>query len=337
MTKMTEKEKLALIYRIISGYTIINGYIIDTATDSLLNESLDIYKQSIIKHRFEGLMTKEFAKNILIVKGLWSFTDDNNLIELDKSIDNCKLELYNNYTMPSSQVKQIRNRLETIKRIKAEKLNIKHFLDRYTIEGLADYNTEMYIFNKLVLNKDYKPIEVNGIVLERLITQYKLSWPSNSDLRLIARSEPWRSFWAIDQNCFRVLGDEQKALIMFSKMYDTVYEHPDRPEDMIINDDDALDGWFISMKRKHESEKVKNKQNALTNRHPRAQEIFVASVDKSGRPLSEQEAKEIAEMNDIRGKLVQKQISDLVQQKEVVRDMDIPSIRLEVANGQRKE
>lgn len=334
---MTEKEKLALIYRIVSGYTIIKDYVIDTATDSLLNESLTVYNQAIEINRFEGLMTKDFAKNVLIAKTIWNVNDDNNLIELDKSLDDCKLELYNNYGMPSSQIEKIRNRLDIIKKAKIQKLNIKHSLDRFTIEGLADYMAEMHVFSKLVLNKNYERINVNGVLLEKIIQQYKLTWPSNTDLRLIARSEPWRSFWSINPNCFRVLGDEQKALIMFSKMYDTVYDHPDRPEEAVINDDDMLDGWFISMKKKAEAEKSKNKQNILTNRHPTAQEIFVASVDKSGRPLTDQEVNEISNMNDIKAKITKKEITELVKQKGVVRDMDIPSVRLEIVNGQRKE
>ncbi len=306
---MTEKEKLALVYRITSGYTIIKNYVVDTPTDSLLNESLAVYEETLYKNRFEDLITKEFAKNVLIANGLWKPSDDNNLVELDKSLDSAKLELYDNNGMPKGQIEAIKKRIELIKKAKDKTLAIKHSLDRYTLEGLADYNTEMYVFSKVVLNKNYETIQLNPIALEILISEYKLCWPSNTDLRLVARSEPWRSFWVMNPECFRVKGHEQQALIMFSKMYDAISEHPHRPDESVINDDDMLDGWFLSEKKKMDAERGKSKQNVLTNRHPRAQEIFVTSVDKKGRPLSETEIKEIANMNDMRGKLIQKEIS----------------------------
>jgi hypothetical protein len=334
---MTEKDKLALIYRITSGYTIIKDYILDTVTDSLWNESLYVYKEVIEKNKFEGLLTEQDAKKILIVNGLWRFEDDNNLIEIDKSLDSCKLELYNNYGMPASVIRQIRNRLDIIKKEKNKKLNTKHSLDRFTIEGLADYASEVYVFSKSVLDRNYNKVEVNPIMLDRIIMEYRLAMPSNIEIRLISRTEPWRSLWSTNPNCFRVIGHEQNSLIMFSKMYDMVYEHSERPPEEVIQDDDMLDGWFISMKKKSDAEKAKSKQNVLTNRHPKAQEIFVSALSyedaRSGKGLNPSQISEVENMNDIKGKIIQKEISELVKTKEVVRDMDIPSVRIGVING----
>ena len=79
--------------------------------------------------------------------------------------------------------------------------------------------TEAYVFSKLVLDKNYKRIDINPIMLDRIIMEYKTIMPSNSELRLIARSEPWRSLWSTNPDCFRIVGNEQNALIMFSKKY----------------------------------------------------------------------------------------------------------------------
>lgn len=334
---MTYKEKLALIFRLTSGYTIIGDYIIDTAGDALVNESLAVYSQSLYKNRFENLLTQEQAKDVLIINSLWKFDDDNNLIELDKSLDNCKLELYNNYGMPASVIQQIRNRLAIIKDKKNEKLNIKHSLDKFTLEGLAEYSAELYMFSKLILDRNYQPVSLPVVQVEKLIGLFKAAWPSNTDLRQVARTEPWRSFWSANPNCFRVFGDEQKVLIMLSKMYDNVYEHSERPCDDIINDDDMLDGWYISMHRKAQAEKAKSTQNILTAKHPRAQEIFVSALSyedaRANKGLTETQLKEIAAMNDPRAQIIKKQISTLVQEKPIVRDLDIPIVRLEVQNG----
>jgi hypothetical protein len=39
-------------------------------------------------------------------------------------------------------------------------------------------------------------------------------------------------------------------------------------------------------------------------------------------------------MNDMRGKLIHKEITELVKNKDIVRDLDIPTVRLGVTNGQ---
>lgn len=318
---MTEKDKLALIYRIVSGYTIIGNYIIDTPTDSLINESLVVRSDVLQKYRFEGLLSENYAEDILIKKRVLTPQSAFNLKELDKSLDNCKLQLYQHYGMPSHQVKKIRNQLDLIKKKQAEQLGLRHCLDRFSIEGLADYIAERYIFSKILLDKNYKPITVCSTLLDRIIRKYKESWPSNGNLRLVARTEPWRSFWSTNPTCFRAHGDEQKVLILFSKMYDNVYEHSEKPVEDIINDDDMLDGWFISMKRKNEEARKESTKSVITNRHPNAGEIFMMAE-------TAQQAKEIEEMNDIRGQIIKGKINAGIKDGGLVRDKDILELRL---------
>ncbi len=318
---MTEKEKHALICRVVSGYTILGNYIIDTPTDSLTNESLVVYSETMYKNRFEGLMMEEDIEGLLFKLKMWTPKDTINLKELDNSLDDAKLELYTNYGMPETNVKRIRQRIEIIKKKKAEQLNTRHGFDRYTLEGLADYAAENYIFSKIVLNREYEPVKVAPMVLSRLINKYKQSWPSNADMRLIARTEPWRSFWSTNPTGFRILGDEQKVLILFSKMYDNVYEHPERPVDNIINDDDMLDGWFISIKRKNAEIKKENAKTAIVQKHPNAKEIFMAAS-------SPEHAKEIEEMNDARARIIKGKIEAGMKDGGIVRDKDIMELRI---------
>jgi hypothetical protein len=318
---MTDKEKLALIYRIVSGYTIIGNYIIDTPPDSLMNESLSVRAESIYKYRFEELLTEEDVERLLIRQKMWTPQDTANLAELDKSLDNCKLELYNNYGMPNTVLQKIRNQITMIKNKRNEQLNKKHFFDRFTLEGLGDKIAEMYVFNKTVLNKQYEPANINPVSLSKLISKYRALWPTNPNLRLVARTEPWRSYWGTDTNCFRILGDEQKVLILFSKMYDSVYEHSDRPVDNIINDDDMLDGWFLHMKKKNEEIRNENTKQLITQKHPKAGEIFLMVNN-------EEEAKEVEKLNETRAKIIKGKIMETAKTQELVRDKDILELRI---------
>ncbi len=140
-------------------------------------------------------------------------------------------------------------------------------------------------------------------------------------MRLVARTEPWRSFWSTNPRGFRITGDEQKVLILFSKMYDNVYEHPERPVDEIINDDDMLDGWYIFMKRKSIEEKKANAKDVLTKKHPNAQEIFMTAS-------TPEHAKEIADMNDVRANIIKGKREAGMKDGGIVRDKDIFELRI---------
>ncbi len=72
---MTDKDKHALIYRVVSGYTILGSYIIDTPTDSLINESLVVRADAIRKHRFENLMLQEETEKHLFMQKMWTPKD----------------------------------------------------------------------------------------------------------------------------------------------------------------------------------------------------------------------------------------------------------------------
>jgi hypothetical protein len=104
-------------------------------------------------------------------------------------------------------------------------------------------------------------------------------------------------------------------------MYDNVYEHSERPIDAIIHDDDLLDGWFISMRRKSDEEKKKDVKNAITKKHPKAGEIFMMAN-------SPEHAQEIEKMNDTRAKIIKNKMAQVGQVKGLVRDSDIDELRI---------
>ena len=96
------------------------------------------------------------------------------------------------------------------------------------------------------------------------------------------------------------LNNEQTSLIGWSRFYDGVYESLDRPNDDIIKDDIALDGWSISEDRKRKEEQKKSEgEKMLPDNMQNAGEILIPVKSK-------REQENVLALNDSYGKSVLK-------------------------------
>lgn len=329
---MTDKDKLGLVCQITSGYTFVehenNKYIIDVADDNLVGRSIDVYNEVLQSSRFDEFLDKDHIEFYLVKYKVWKPADKNNIVELQKSLDDAKLELYSLFGMPKTQIDKTKKRIELIRKSLGEKLSPKHYLEQFTLEGYAEYVAELYLFSQLIYDTNYNKVELPDFKLDRIVTKYKMKLPQIDVLRLLARTEPWRSIWGANKNCFRKIGDEQRMLVVFTKMYDNVWEHPERPPDGVIDDDDMLDGWFIHMKKKVEEERRETFKNKLEQRHGDAKEIFVFTN-------SQEEAQEVDQMNNTRAKVIKQRIENNIKTKGYSKDLDIPELRLEAEQEAR--
>ena len=137
------------------------------------------------------------------------------------------------------------------------------------------------------------------------------SYLIESDVRELARSEPWRSIWLMKEdtgqtlftNCpERELTYDQRNICVWSRMYDNVQESTECPDDEVINDDDMLDGWFIIQRKKQEKEKLESTVESMTNNSKIAnsQEVFIMTDNQ-------QQADMINSANSLHGQLLKKQ------------------------------
>ena len=68
---------------------------------------------------------------------------------------------------------------------------------------------------------------------------------------------------------------------MYSKLYDGAYEHPECPEDSVIQDDDMFDGWMIFQRRKREKSKTAKQVDSVIGAKQReAEELFIPSPNQ---------------------------------------------------------
>ena len=220
---------------------------------------------------------------------------------------------------------------------------IKNSFRNLTIEDYAlGIKNEFIIMNSiynaqntLVFNNpdaddhEYKKLQV---FIKEILEQNVIA----KNLRDLAKSELWKSYnnsSNIDQNGFNIT-DDLRHLINLSKMYENVRQHPESPDDNIIADDDALDGWFIYQNRKVIQEKKKTSILSKVRGNDNAGEVFILTNDK-------EETKEIIGLNDERTKKHIRGLSALVADGKSVDWCDVPyvqqNLRAEMAEIQKRK
>ena len=152
---------------------------------------------------------------------------------------------------------------------------------------------------------------------------------SIAQIREIARSEPWRSIWAVQKaDSFHTPAqewtDSQRYLASFSKMYDNVYESTECPPDSVVQDDDVLDGWFIQQRKKRDEAKQEQSTDHHFGNHKGRgrQELFVMARNQD-------EANAILNQNDAAGKAIIQTRKQVLKNAggEAVLEQDMPDVK----------
>src|SRR5690606_30724708 len=97
------------------------------------------------------------------------------------------------------------------------------------------------------------------------------------------------------------LNDEQRRLIVWSKMYDSIRESMDAPTENVIQDDDALDGWMLVQKKKREKDRRAEQveSSIKSDRIRNSQDVMIKT-------WNQEDAEKITELNDEQGNMFRK-------------------------------
>lgn len=284
--------------RIMSGYLIFfyqgDRYELRYPTNKLKYEANLIYNGIINDEKYTDWIREENLTRVLIMLGLWDNKTEKDITQLEKQTENLKVDIYNNFLNKDIREKS-RNHLRSTENQLNRILNIKSDFAGNTLEGYAASiknefivcNT-LYKNNKLVFSLDDVKDNTSYQYFNNLVNEINQYIIPIKTYKFLARSSTWRSYWNCNKdNIFNAQvidwTDEQRSLVNITKMYDNVYEHPECPDDKLIEDDDALEGWFVVQKRK--AAKIKT-QNNLDNSNPnlkKAQEIFLISSDQESK------------------------------------------------------
>lgn len=342
-----DKRTLSLyLSRILSGqyvFTYNNTIYKLVYPDINLKYEADLYaQQEYDKSKFNDWLTDESIVYWLIDAGLWSFDSDKKIEQLENQIDNLKVDLYNSFLNPS-KTKNIRRSLDSAKKQLTKLINIRHSFDHLTISGYCELLKNQYIIirslrdtcDKLIfkddISVDYDLVTgLSNIIAENIIDIICF--------REIARNEMWRGYWSANKDYIfdkPIINwtDEQRTLVVISKMYDSAYEHPECPTDEVIEDDDMLDGWMILQRREHEKHKSKNRAEKMLKdkKIGNAKEVFLVANSK-------QEIENIYNLNDPNSMHIIKERNKIIQSSpHNIQEIQLPDVQrdLQAQNNQQ--
>jgi hypothetical protein len=333
---INEKEKL--INKILSTKEVIKlksglFYIYPPSVEDRY-EADQIYDDLIYELSFDNWLTEDKLEYFLIKYDLWTKDTTSRMKSLEESIDNLKVDLFKNCYQQSNIDKlkkllvQARNQLENLHKKKS-------LFSYTTLESYAKSVKIQYLTALSIRNQDNIPVYTrnnfwssDSSLLFSILSVVSKNKPTVEDIREISRTDPWRSQWSVTKDKVftnsRTLSDEQRTLLLYSKMYDNVQEHPECPGDKVIEDDDMFDGWLIFQHRKRKKEMAKrNIENKVGAKQKGAGEIFIPVA-------SAEEAKEIHLLNDLQTRIEQKRRKKILENKGSVDEQNFPDVQMKL-------
>jgi hypothetical protein len=310
--------------------------------DISIKYQAEIYAQNEYEdNKFNDWISDDDILYTLIDLGLWNREGDNNLKKLETQIEDLKVDLYKNFLNPN-KIKNLKKSLNNIKKNYNKMYEIRHSLDHITPTGYSNHLKNQYILieslHDLQDNKIFP--DFNSVNYELLNSLSLLISQNSIDIsifRSIARSDLWKNYWSANKDkifdkATTDWTDEQKTLVVLTKMYDSAYEHPECPPDSIFEDDDMFDGWMIIQKRENEKNKNKNRtEKMLDNKLNKAQEVYFMAGSK-------EEAQNIYSLNDINSQNIIKERNTVIfnTDKELNQDQ-LPDVKRDlVVENNRK-
>jgi muconolactone delta-isomerase len=209
----------------------------------------------------------------------------------------------------------------------------KHVYHQNSAEGYATTERVAWsIKNSTFLNNEL--YDFSDHTLAYVVEEWQAAFLHDSQTRELARNEPWKSLWVIKDNTNIKLFNNssnseltynQKNLIVWSQMYDNIQESLDCPSKDVIDDDDMLDGWFITQAKKREQEKSEQELNESTknSKIKNASEVFVMANSKN-------DAERINSVNTTHSQVIKKQRGIMLKQKGTVNDHDFTDQRQKI-------
>ncbi len=330
---MNHAEKSKLIYRLLSGIVYFTfkdkRYELRSPSVEILYQASELYDEVYYKESFND---KQF--DIELLSGIPHF--DAKIKQMHDRMDDIKVEMYENHINPDA-LKKLRAQLSAVKaginKAHGERQKFEHL----TPEGVAGVAQSQYVIanciydskgNK-VFSADFEDIFYS--LLESMMTEIFRLEITESQLREIARSDLWRSYWSVDRhNVFgkapKDLTHDQRRLVGYTRMYDSIFENPDCPNDTVLEDDDLLDGWMIKLRRDREKDKNTKELDKVLSKHRNDTEIFLMAK-------TEQDAQTIDNLNTPIAKMQKKQREAIIKSRpDGVTDLEFPDVQIDLLN-----
>jgi len=298
-------------------------------------EANRIFHEALIDAQLFDIIGDKELLDYLTDTGLWTVEEQTQIDAVPDKIEAYKVEMYNSYvSFQGKRVQQVRRAIKRLLR-EVNPLFIKrHAYDVYTCEGFAQQAKLQYICNVTATDLQGNVVDLSHdtYLIQDVVHIYMNTRIAEQDIRLLARTEPWRSIWSAGKAEGQLFGipaisltEEQRSIITWSSLYDNIRESPDCPTDTVVNDDDLLDGWLVVQHRKNEQEKKQQGTQKVgqSEKMARAAEIFLPVE-------TPEDAQRVNDMNDAQARMVKRQRAHMIQQHGVVPDQNMPDSQLKM-------
>lgn len=253
-----------ILNRIITGYIpviFLGQKCILHDANSIVKYECDLYYDEMLEHFLEeGVLSKQDLEAVLLEKGIWKKEYDDEIILRNKQIESA-YEILPSLKFKSVEKKNLLLIIDQHKARVAELNKIKAITFKNSAEYLADVERLKYHFYScLTMNgqrvwatwEDFNLANGNAILdaMNNFSDEYNIT---EKDIRLLARSEPWRTMWRTAEKHGSLFGkaaiemtDYQRALCSWSLIYDSAFQSYNPPSFDIVNNDEEFDAWLSS-------------------------------------------------------------------------------------------
>jgi len=310
------------------------------------NRAIALKEQTYRNAISEGVSTEADLIQDAIASDLLPYDYNDRLVHITEQVEHLSESLKNQKHLIKK--KKMRTELEKLKAQHTDIIEQKGRIYMMSAEYMAQ---ETYIYNLMIgtiLDDEEKPIWSN---LDSLY-QYKQQDPTSfnaiiheflnnqiweqSTLRIIARSFEWRLMWNLcKENLSQLfngpltdINSNQKMLIYWSRVYDSVYEDPNKPSEDIIENDDSLDAWLLERnspenKKTHVNAKDHQEQMiVLDGYYSESCSCGVAAVKAKGHGEKQQHAVEC-----LYGRYIRYTVEEKEQMAQAFYNKNAPQIR----------
>jgi hypothetical protein len=295
----------------------------------------EIYQDVFDESELEGLFSEEELYKYLLETNLWDEEKETLLNSVIKDIDNFKVGLFQ-MVFQSNQRTTIRKAIDKARQTQKKLVDERNIYNYLSCNGAAAMAKNRYLTGASLCYIDGRPVFTDATfwedpsdLLESVLIYLGQNRIEETQYRELSRTEPWRSLWSCRKAEGTFFGippidytDEQRAMVCWSSLYDNVHEHPDCPDDTVLEDDDMLDGWLIMQRRKREDSLLKKSgEEAIGNENVRnSQQVFLPAQTL-------EDAKKIHALNTPFAAAMKKHRQDLLNKEGKVNEIDMPDTK----------
>lgn len=332
---MEQWERELHVARIINGKTRIRVdgttlYVVTPTREQRL-AAAEVYGESRRDAELAGALSDDELLSILITHRIWTPKDAEETKSLTKALEDLKVSLFENRLRSNAKF-TIRGALRKTRDELLRLESLRHSLDYVTVNGLAMSAKYRYLIGVTIYYEDGNPYWKDGSwdhadpFIDKVMETISSQSLDEKQFRELARNDPWQSIWWSKSHSGRgifdcpatELNDDQKSLILWSSIYDSIRDHPEAPNDDIMSDDDMLDGWRIIQRRKREGQLASQEANRIGNakiRDADEQFIFVDNIN---------DAREVDKMNDPFAVATKQKRMAVLREKGEVNEVNMP-------------